>query len=198
MLICVTEAIYITRSWSHFTSGRHPTRGSPRLSAICLAAVQSAVVSREGGARASPHGRRLRPGAAVTHPAPRAQPMVPPHSPGVWRGSAAGRCQGRPRPAVSGLREPPPHSPGWASWPWGAVGAVGTAALPLTLTYAVGLANAPTNWFQGEVSARSTLALSSCPQRWDFACSLFGERVRKCWWRTVGDRWQLLLICRRS
>lgn len=46
---------------------------------------------------------------------------------------------------MSGLAEPPVQSPGWASWPRGAVGGVGTAALPLTLTCAVGLAKVDTN-----------------------------------------------------
>lgn len=69
-----------------------------------------------------------------------------------------------------------------------AVGGVGITALLVPLTRAVGPVNAKQAGLKQEVSAQSTLALSHYPHRWGFACNLSGEGVRKCGWKTVGDR----------
>lgn len=99
MLICVIEVIYITRSWSRFTSGRHPTLGRPRLCAISAAAVAARCARQGRWSPGFPGTAAAAPGAAVTHPAPRTPPVLaanaPAALPAVWRGSAVGRCQGR-------------------------------------------------------------------------------------------------------
>lgn len=82
MNACVIEVIYITRSWSPFTSICHPTHGS-----LCSWAISpGALVGGEGGARAARRprrGRRLRP---VMPPwlAWLPEPMAPPPKRLMW------------------------------------------------------------------------------------------------------------------
>lgn len=192
MNVWVIEVIYITRSWSPFTSICHPTLGS-----LCSWAISpGALFGGEGGARAARRprrGRRLRPVMPPwLAPAPRANgPAAETSDVALPRGGVSCGISGKSELTRLSNRCRIQDGP---RLPRG--GRLLVATLWVALAHALGPANANTSG--SCVSAQSTLAHSHCPPRWGFACNLFGAGVRKCWWRAAGDTWQLLPVCRRS
>lgn len=89
----------------------------------------------------------------------------------------------------SGRCPPGARNPGQASLAGGAQGQPPSPPCPprSPLPWAM---SANTSWSRARGPAS---ALSHCPPTRGFACNLFGEGARRCWWRAGGDGWQLLL-----